>query len=227
MHLLHKRNRVLEPAAAGVALLFLWVFGLATHGAVAATPAQGSTIPTAASNSDFAIADFDGDRKPDLATVDLERFDSLNARYSIRFHLTAGGGQSIGVAAPFGGLHIAARDVNGDDALDLIISTAWLHQPVAILLNDGHGQFTLASPAAFSVTVWESSTGWEPKTNQVHENSAIFRLGSSSGAFKRWDGVSLPQQLPEQLSLRHSHVPTSPDQISHFGRAPPTIRFHA
>lgn len=223
----HKRNRVLELAAAGVALLFLWVFGLATHSAAAATPAQGTPDPAIASNSDFAIADFDGDRKPDLATVDLERFDSLNARYSIRFHLTAGGGQSIGVAAPFGGLHIAARDVNGDDALDLIISTAWLHQPVAILLNDGHGQFTLASPAAFPATVWESSTGWEPKTNQVHENSALLRPGSSSRECKGWDGVSLPQQLPEQLSLLDYRVPASPDRLFHFGRAPPTLRFRA
>jgi len=223
---MHKRNRVLEPAAAMVALVLLWGFGLATHG-TAATPAQGSPVPTVASNSDFAIADFDGDRKPDLATVDLERFDSLNARYSITFHLTAGGGQSIGVAAPFGGLQIAARDVNGDNAPDLIVSTAWLHQPVAILLNDGHGQFTLASPDAFPATVWESCTGWESKTNQIHENSALPCTGYSSGECKGWDRVSLPQQLRERLSLPDSRVPTSPDQLSHFGRAPPTLRFCA
>ncbi len=213
---------------AKVALLFLLgVLGLAYPAAAAATPAQGTPTFTAVANANFAIADFDGDRKPDLATVDLDGFDAPNARYSIRFQLTAGPGQSIGVAAPFGGLHVAARDVNGDNALDLIVSTAWLHQPVAILLNDGHGRFTLASPAAFPATVWDFPTGWEPTTGQVHEVAALIRTGSSFGEGKGCGGISLPQQLPGLLSLPDFCVPASPDQFSPFSRAPPTPGFHA
>ncbi len=213
---------------AKVALLFLLgVLGLAYPGAAVATPAQRTPILTAAADANFAIADFDGDRQPDLATVDLDGFDAPNARYSIRFQLTAGRGQSIGVAAPFGGLSIAARDVNGDNAFDLIISTAWLHQPVAILLNDGHGRFALASPAAFPAIVWDFSTGWEPTTGQAHEVATLIRPGSSSGKSKGSDGISLPHQLPGLLSLRDLCFPASPDRLSPFSRAPPTPDLHA
>jgi len=42
-----------------------------------------------------------------------------------------------------------ARDVNGDDAMDLVVTTAMDSHFVAVLLNDGHGKFTLAKPGAF------------------------------------------------------------------------------
>jgi hypothetical protein len=223
---MHKTNRFLERTAKVAPVFLLGVLGLVCPGAAAATPAQGPATDTPTANSNFAIADFDGDRKPDLATVDLDGFDAPNARYSIRFQLTGGRGQSIGVAAPFGGLHVAARDVNGDNALDLIISTAWLHRPVAILLNDGHGRFTVASPAAFPATVWDSPTGWEPATGEVHGVAALIRTGSSSGGCTGGDGMALPRQFPELLSLPNFCVSASPEQLSPFSRAPPTLGFH-
>src|SRR5277367_4435524 len=89
-----------------------------------------------------AVGDFDGDLRPDLADVQTGRGDFFRTEYWIQLQLSAAGRQTILVVAPAGGLQIAARDVNGDHALDLVLTTAWLKQPVAILLNDGHGVFS-------------------------------------------------------------------------------------
>jgi hypothetical protein len=99
------------------------------------------SVPTA---PHFAIADFDGDNQPDFATVHIGQNGRGEGRYSIGFQLSTGSRQSIVVAAPVGGLQITSRDVNGDNTLDVIVTTEWSHKPVAVLLNDGHGNFTLS-----------------------------------------------------------------------------------
>src|SRR5579859_5509391 len=99
--------------------------------------------------SQFAIGDFDGDHQPDLATVEIARFNSLHSRYWISFQLSKGGPQTIGVTAPAGGLALFARDVNGDRALDVVLVTVWRHELVAVLLNDGKGNFSAADARQF------------------------------------------------------------------------------
>jgi hypothetical protein len=108
----------------------------------------------------FAIADFDGDRGLDLASVQTGRSASGSSTYWIQFQLSASGRQSVQLVAPAGGLGIEARDVNGDHAIDLIFTSAWLRKPVAILLNDGHGKFLRAEPTAFPAAFDESGTSW-------------------------------------------------------------------
>src|SRR5207244_6281590 len=48
-----------------------------------------------------------------------------------------------------GGLRIATSDVNGDDMPDLIVSSAWREETLAVLVNDGRGAFSLADPSSF------------------------------------------------------------------------------
>lgn len=107
------------------------------------------TATSIGSGTPFAFADFDGDHRPDLAYVQTGQSALNSGAYWIDFRLSFRGPYSVMVAAPPGGLQIEARDVNGDNAVDLVVSTAWLRQPVAILLNDGHGAFTPEKPAAF------------------------------------------------------------------------------
>jgi len=115
----------------------------------AAEAAQGTFVGTSGFRSRFAIADFDGDRKPDLATVQIERDAVMGTRYSIRLQLSAGGESAIGITGPLGGLQLVPRDVNGDDAMDLIVTTASDSRFVVVLLNDGHGKFTQARAGDF------------------------------------------------------------------------------
>lgn len=62
---------------------------------------------------------------------------------------SSGPGPAIGIEAPLGGLRIDSRDVNGDDRSDLIVSTALESQVVAILVNDGHGNFVIVKRDLF------------------------------------------------------------------------------
>jgi len=116
--------------------------------------AQESASPSATATSigaglPFAFADFDGDHRLDVAYVRTGQSGLSSDAYWISFRLSLGGEHSFRILAPPGGLQIEARDVNGDHAVDLVVSTAWLRQPVVILLNDGHGAFTPAKPGAF------------------------------------------------------------------------------
>ena len=49
----------------------------------------------------FAMADFTGDTHPDLATVELNRFDSANAKYVIEIRLSEGGHQFLTTDSSF------------------------------------------------------------------------------------------------------------------------------
>src|SRR6202042_3874358 len=109
------------------ALLFLCAVScFGSHGKAAAVPSPGSSaLSRSKSPSPFAIADFDGDNRPDLATVEIGQIGPSRARFWIGFQLSTGPQQMIGVNAPVGGLNITSGDVNGDNSLDLIVTTAW------------------------------------------------------------------------------------------------------
>jgi hypothetical protein len=97
----------------------------------------------------FTIADFDGDQKPDLATVKVDQSNGRATSYSIHLQLSVGPESVIGITAPVGGLQIVSRDVNGDRNMDLVVRTSLESNFVAVLLNDGHGKFTMAQAGAF------------------------------------------------------------------------------
>ena len=122
----------------------------AQAGAVAQTASPAAAQNHAGPGLDVAIADFDGDMRPDSARVQHGRAASGGESYAIDFRLSSTGAPAqMNVVAPRGGLRIEARDVNGDNAIDLVLTTAWFREPVAILLNDGHGKFSTAAPTAY------------------------------------------------------------------------------
>jgi hypothetical protein len=111
-----------------------------------ANAASTEDAPAPGTESRFVIADLDGDVLPDFATVDGQFDGSGKTNYWIQLQLSQTGQQSIRLVAPAGGLSIQARDVNGDHVPDLLLVTAWSKHPVAILLNDGHGDFSRLKP---------------------------------------------------------------------------------
>jgi hypothetical protein len=184
-------------------------------------PQQGHSVGLTAS---FAIADFDGDRKPDFATVEAQKGSSSNTtRYSIRLQLTAGATQVFGVIAPAGGLQIVARDVNGDNALDVLVSTAWLNKQVAVLLNDGHGNFTLADPAVFPSARREGEGGWNSGVVPLADSSVLVRIEYSASARTLGSKFHSPSG---EFGKAHTFVSAAPKRLllsSLLGRAPPTF----
>jgi hypothetical protein len=176
--------------------------------------------------SQFAVADFDGDRRPDLATVHVGQSSFWVTHYWIAFQLSGGSRQTLGIAAPTGGLQITSRDVNGDDFLDVIVTTAWTNQPVAVLLNDGQGNFTASKPSTFPGAFTTSEKSWASLTDEVKDATAVvlsrYPLGNCSvdGRF------SSPRNVTRLLVLwAPSNSPLSA-LVSFLGRAPPFVVLH-
>ncbi len=214
------------PRCLILSMLLLLFLGLVAGNAAANTNTDVQKVPVNSVGSigpgqRFAIADLDGDVRPDLATIQAGSSTSGTMDYWIQLRLTtASRQQSIRLVAPAGGLWIEARDVNGDHAIDLIFSTAWLRRPVAILLNDGHGSFSRIEPATFPKAFSECKTNWSPTSKQAID-SIGFPAQSST-----WGHPQVRLRNPEpkvRLNSRsnwafvfnHSLLP-------HSGRAPPT-----
>ncbi len=188
------------------------------------TPAQQSP----GINSTFTIADFDGDLAPDLATVEFQANTSARTtQYSIRLRLATGATQIFGVTAPAGGLQIVAQDVNGDSALDVLVSSVWLHKQVAVLLNDGHGNFTLAEPAAFPALAWQCDRLWKAATVQLCESAALIPSHSSAGKLGERNAFPGWLSRPGKVCLRASPGVTRLLDFSLLGRAPPPFEFQS
>jgi len=192
-------------------------------GASAATRA-GTSNPSAVSigpGPQFAISDFDGDRQPDTASIQARPSGTGNTDYWIQLELSATGQQFIRLAAPAGGLQIEARDVNGDHAIDLVLTTAWFRQPVAILLNDGHGGFSRAEPAAFPGAFSESTTNWFSTVNPAMDAVGL-PAQSSAGICSQTGAPTRVRRRTDSIALLSVGFLTSPYLMSHAGRAPPS-----
>src|SRR5580692_4384463 len=159
--------------------LFLVTCTIAGALACAATGANAwADVPRASTTSigpglQFALADFDGDHRPDLVGVQAGQGNVARTNYWIQLQLSAAGRQTISLVAPSGGLQIAARDVNGDQIPDLILTTAWLRQPVAIFINDGHGAFTRVAPDAFPEAFREPPSNWDSASDRIPDSVAV------------------------------------------------------
>jgi hypothetical protein len=186
----------------------------------------GAALPAAkaAATTDFAIADFDGDALPDVATVQAGLVVASQTNYWIHFAFSAGNERSVSVFAPTGGLQISSRDVNGDSFLDVVVSTRLANQPVAVLLNDGRGNFRLADVRGFPAAIWETRTEWRGKCARVDDSdAAMASAGWSAGVllfaakFAEWPPAA--EELAGPRGRRTSrHVA---EGIR--GRAPPQV----
>jgi hypothetical protein len=191
--------------------------------AVASTGTDLPSVPNASAGPgpSFAIADFDGDHRLDCATVNGgQAVSASNYEYWIELKLTAAGRQAIPVVAPFGGLAIEARDVNGDNAVDLVVTTAWLRQPVAVFLNDGHGRFSRAEPSEFPGAFDDSRGNWSSSSNQACDVIGIPpqpRSGICSDATSLPDVRGPTDSIPAFRSAFRDFFLTA-----QAGRAPPS-----
>jgi hypothetical protein len=209
-------------------LILCSVLAAASSINAARTTLPPSQVSSTGFTSNFAIADFDGDRKPDLAIVEIQKGTSATrTQYSIRLQLTVGAAQIFGVTAPAGGLQIMAKDVNGDDALDVVVSTAWQHKQVAVLLNDGHGKFTLADPAAFPAAVWGSGEDWTSGALPLCDSTVLVRIEYPGDELDRESKFDDPQvqfgSTVPVVSAGQSRIPL----FSPLGRAPPSLVFQS
>ena len=200
--------------------IFLVLFGFAGRGWAEAAQVWSASTISVRPGVQLAIADFDGDRRPDLAYVEAGQGGPGSNGYWLDLRLSVQGRKAIRVLAPSGGLFLEARDVNGDHAVDLVVTTAWLRQPVAVLLNNGHGMFTAAKPASFPDAFKRPQNNRLSGPRQL--NGAVGVLTQSRlGAYT----ITLRSRLvPEARfhSLSSSVILPCSSRVVHPGRAPPT-----
>jgi hypothetical protein len=139
------------------------------------TQPRSSAMPV----SRFIFADLDGDKQPDLALVETQSQHSSRTNYSIRLKFSQGAESAIPVNGPVGGLRLVARDVNGDDNLDLVVTSNLDNGFVEVLLNDGSGNFSVASPGSYSALETEPSGTLEAQTSTHSDLATLVSLRSS------------------------------------------------
>ena len=190
-------------------------------GTAAAADAPRPSTVSIGPGLQFAVADFDGDHRPDLVGVQSGQSGVSRTNYWIQLQLSASGRQTILLVAPAGGLQIAARDVNGDQIPDLILTTTWLRQPVAIFINDGHGTFTRVAPGAFPEAFREPQSNWGSTNTRIPDSLGV--PPSSPAGSHEVTARSL-HAVPQTGAIAQSSqgFRPSPFIITSPGRAPPS-----
>lgn len=213
------------PRTRWVLLLSLMCFGygMLSHAAMA-MPAPDYLASSSAFGSNFALADFDGDSQPDLATIqEAQQINSRGAQYWITLHLSAGMDEALGFSGPIGGLQIFPHDVNGDHSLDLVIIARWKRQTVAIFLNDGFGSFTLADPARFQADLQPSDSELTPAASPSEHSAVLLGTKSMPGEPAESGDLYFLGRLPGRFIFTIARAPRQLLRSSFSGRAPPVF----
>jgi hypothetical protein len=205
----------------------LWVGGALRDAPDESRHYPAETLHPYSAGMQFAIADLDGDQKPDLAFVEQVGRVSAKTNYSIRLHLSVGVESRIDVDAPFGGLRVAARDVNGDENVDLIVTSTLDQRFIKVLLNDGHGNFSAAAPGAYPELQYESQTALNSPAWPAADHSTLASLRSSNSE------ASLPcyefHTLHSSDSFPLTEFRVVPRRFAYScqGRSPPLVAAHS
>lgn len=89
----------------------------------------------------FAIADFDGDNKPDGALL-LEPAPFLGSgSFQLELHFTGHNNSNINFQSPEPDVIVAAMDIDHDGDIDIVIQQSVTHKGLQVWINDGHGNF--------------------------------------------------------------------------------------
>jgi hypothetical protein len=226
MKTLRQRHLSWSRAVRAVFAFLCVILGFAACGNAAATGPQSWPVSSTQATSQFAIADFDGDSRPDLATVQAGVSSSRDTQYWIAFQLSRGSRQILGITAPTGGLQVTSRDVNGDSFLDVVVTTAWTNRPVAVLLNDGQGNFRASSPSAFPGAFSASEKSRVFTTDEVKDATAVLFSRYPTGDCSEGSRFSSPQNVTGQLVPWASRNLPFSRVIPFLGRAPPSPVLH-
>jgi hypothetical protein len=172
------------------------------------------------------LADFDGDSRTDIAFAKPRGLANGVFHYQVEVLLSGRPRATFEVESgrAGGGLHIVARDVDGDQDLDLVITTEFSGEPVGVWINDGHGGFTPGDAAIYPASIWqEIQEAIEGQRSRLGLDLCCVLPGGGCSAGP--DSLPLPPLGNPRISLQS----TSDGHVSHpwnLGRplrAPPIL----
>jgi len=147
-----------------------------------------------------AVSDLDGDHIPDIASGTKTGHIDEGYAYRVDLALTTNrDSKSFFVYSDEPtGLNVEAIDVDGDQDLDLVITSHLRRDRIGVWLNDGNGRFTRTDPQRYNPLIWQHQSAtpcksrspravnFEPRRPQVvlerHE-TVITTFHFSSRAF--------------------------------------------
>ncbi len=181
-------------------------------------PAAGSPFPVGRAPYPLAVADFNGDGRPDVATPDVNGHT-----------LTVLFGAGRGTLAPAPGspyrvrdrpYFAAAADVNGDRALDLVVSHDDSNA-LSILVNDGKGRFAAPRSIEAGSRPWKVRVGDMDGDGRndlvlgVNPAGVAILLGDGSGSFRPASGSPVAVgQGPWGIALGDVNHDGKPDVVT-------------
>jgi hypothetical protein len=124
----------------GLAILFsmLAPFACAQDGAQGALSRLSFTTPL---DRRVAVADLDGDHKPDGAILLKSRWLGPQHNLSIQLHFTDRPNSELTFQSNSQALTVTAWDIDQDGDIDLVVEEAFSHKPISVWINEGHGDF--------------------------------------------------------------------------------------
>jgi hypothetical protein len=135
---------------------------------------------TVLTGGDATTADFDGDRHGDLALVVPDRGSLMSTRYTVDIKFsTRIDSTSFTLQSRPGGLDVAARDIDGDRDLDLVITTRLSGEHVGVWVNDGSGNLLRGNVADYPSWIWGGGPRLVNGSPAEKSSSAILPPGSS------------------------------------------------
>ncbi len=185
---------------------------------------SASPVPEPAHGTSFSpplFADFDEDRRPDLA---LGRYEPRG--YRIEVHLSRSRVEVLlDTSLREWGLLLLALDLNGDAHSDLVLASAHCVRPRAIWFGDGHGGFRRSRARGITLALLNTAG---------YTTASVRDLDLSLGAEDRWPLESPPEkvlwkgvEIREPLPFDTTDCPQAFHLISRGIRSPPEAFQHA
>lgn len=214
---------LLPTALAVLGLCSLLVLLPAGHRDLDAPVAHLVKFAVAQGSTHFAIADFDGDLRPDLAMIRVSRYGAPQTEYSLELEFSSGTRAPIGLVGPAGGLEVYPQDVNGDQIADLVITSVMDAEFVAILVNDGKGNFRQVDRSSYPNVGKRASSRILAPADPASYQFAVAQSRNLSGEVALSGRWRRHQQDSYELTRSAAHKPKDSSTRFQSGRAPPRV----